>query len=85
MLNFKIKYQLRAYLLNALGLFFSFTMLLFIYIKIKTQLLQGHPDWLPKGFEKKEILPLYYWFLLTLPVDIGIRKLLQDDSNTESN
>ncbi len=85
MLNFKQKYKSRSYLLTALGLFFSFTMLLYVYIKIKTKLLQGHPDWMPENFEKNEIVPLYWWFLLTIPVDIGIRKLLQDDSNTESN
>jgi len=84
-LSFKLRFKLRSYLLNGLGLFFSFTMLLYVYIKIKYQMLHGYSDWLPKGLEKNEIVPLYWWFLLTIPVDIGIRKLLQNDSKSESN
>lgn len=84
-MNFKFKYQSRKYILNGLGLFFSFTLLLYVYIKIKSQMLQDYPGWLSKGFEKKEILPLYYWFLLTIPVDLGIRKLIQMESRPESN
>ena len=84
-MNFKLKYNCRRYLLNGLGLFFSLTLLLYVYIKIKYQMLHGYPDWMPKNFERNEIVPLYWWFLLTIPVDIGIRYLLQDDTNTESN
>lgn len=85
MLNFKHKYKCRSYLLNGLGLFFTLTLALYVYIKIKYQLLHGYSDWMPKNFERNEIVPLYWWFLLTIPVDIGIRFLLQDDPNTESN
>lgn len=84
-MNFRPKFLIRKYALNMLGLFFSFTLLLYIYIKIKYQLLHNYPDWMPRGFEKKEILPLYWWFLLTIPVDVGIRFLLRDDSKSESN
>ena len=84
-MNFKLKDKLRSYLLNGLGCFFSLTLLLYVYIKIKYQLLHGYSDWMPKNFERNEIVPLYWWFLLTLPVDIGIRFLLQDDSKSESN
>ncbi len=84
-MNFKHKYKFRSYLLNGLGLFFSFTMVLYVYIKIKYQLLHGYSDWMSKNFEENEILPLYWWFLLTIPVDIAIRFLLQDDSKSESN
>ena len=85
MLNFKHKYKFRSYLLNGLGLFFTFTLALYVYIKIKYQLLHGYPDWMPKGFEKREILPLYWWFLVTIPVDIGIRYLFQENPKLESN
>jgi len=84
-LNFKLKFKLRSYLLYGLGIFFSFTLLLYIYIKIKYQMLHDYSDWMPKGFEKNEITPLYWWFILTIPLDFGIRKLLQKDSKAESN
>lgn len=84
-MNFKHKYKLRSYLLNGLGLFFTFTLALYVYIQIKYQLLHGYPDWMPKNFERYEIIHLYWWFLLTIPVDIGIRKLLQMESKSESN
>lgn len=84
-MNFKHKYLGRRLLLNGLGCLFSFTLLLYVYIKIKCQLLQNYPDWMPEGFEKNEIIPLYWWFLFNIPVDIGIRKLLQENSNKKSN
>lgn len=84
-MNFKLKYKFRSYLLIGLGCFFSFTLLLYVYIKIKYQLLHGYADWMPKNFEKNDIVPLYWWFLLTIPMDIGIRFLLQDDPKSESN
>lgn len=85
MLNFKLRFKFRSYLLNGLGLFFTFTLGLYVYIKIKYQLLISYSDWLPDGFEKNEIVPLYWWFLLTVPVDIGIRLLLQNGPKSESN
>jgi hypothetical protein len=84
-MNFKLKYKSRSLLIHGLGLFFTFTLALFVYIKIKYQMLDGYADWLPRHFEKREILPLYWWFLLTIPVDIRIRFLLLENSKSESN
>ena len=84
-MNFKHKFTCREYLLNALGWAFSFTLLLLVVITIRKEMLQDFPKWLPRDYMKNAIRPLYFWFLLTIPVDIGIRKLLQMESNTESN
>lgn len=84
-MNFKHRFKFRSYIINGLGLFFTFTLALYVYIKIKYQLLHGYSDWMPKNFERNEILLLYWWFILTIPVDLGVRFLLQKDSKPESN
>lgn len=84
-MNFKHKYMCREYILSALGWTFSFTLLVFIVITIRKELLQDFPRWLPRDYRENAIRPLYFWFLLTVPVDLGIRKLLQMGPNTESN
>lgn len=84
-MNFRHRFMARHYLLYTLGLALSFTAVLLIYIHIKQEFLQDFSIRLPQSYGLRFIRPLYWWLLMTVPLDVGIRKLLQMRSKSESN
>ena len=80
-MDFKTKYFARKYTLNILWSMFSLTMLLLVFIHIKEEKVQDFPQMFSDDYFNYAILPLYYWLLLTIPIDLGIRKLIKEFRN----
>jgi hypothetical protein len=75
-MDFNSKYLARKYALNILWSMFSFTLLLLVFIQIKEEKLQDFPEMFSSSFYQDAIAPLYYWLMLTIPIDLGLRKLV---------
>ena len=95
-MKLQTKYKIRAKVLDVLGWAFSFTALVFVMFWIRDEYFHDFAHLMYKkadlinparyqlvldDYFKSRILPLFYWLLPALFVDVLIRKMLQKEEN----